>query len=79
MTKPLNIYILGRRVKVTYNNRTSEGVVVSETRNMVKVKTMNGEKSFPKINSVLWIDGKAVEGSRLVARPFERLLRGGGK
>ncbi|BAJ50327.1 ribonuclease P subunit P29 [Candidatus Caldarchaeum subterraneum] len=79
MTKPLNIYLLGKRVKVMYNNKTSEGVVVSETRNMVMVKTMKGAKSFPKMNSVFIVDGKVVEGVRMVARPFERLLRGGGR
>ncbi|MDJ0271810.1 MAG: hypothetical protein QXN23_04755 [Candidatus Caldarchaeum sp.] len=79
MTKPLNIFLLGKRVKVMYNKEKSEGVAVSETRNMVTVKTLKGLKSFPKMNSVFIIDGKVVEGDRMVARPFERLLRGGGR
>ncbi len=71
-------FILGRRLKAFYNGKMFEGVVVGETKNMVEVETNSGVKKVPKNETVFYLDGGEVriEGSKLLGRSFERMLRG---
>jgi len=73
-------FLLGRRLKAYYNGKMFEGIVVGETKNMVEVKTDTSVKKIPKNKTVLYfdVDGREIqiEGTRLVGRSFERMLRG---
>ncbi len=75
-----NLFLLGREVRIFYNGRSFNGTVVDETRNTLILKTAGNEKTFPKLKSDIYIrsaDGVEVkiEGSKLLGRPFERLLK----
>ncbi|MEM1946758.1 MAG: ribonuclease P protein subunit [Candidatus Caldarchaeum sp.] len=77
---PASIFILGLTAKIEYNGRLFTGTIVRETRNTLTLKTGGSEKTIPKNGSVLRLvleDGYEVkiEGSSLVGRPFERLLK----
>ncbi|MDW8083753.1 MAG: ribonuclease P protein subunit [Candidatus Caldarchaeum sp.] len=79
MNKSSSVFLLGRRVRVSFGGKLFEGVVVAETKNTVSVSTSSGEKTIPKRGSVFWLldDGEVkIEGSTLVGRPVDRLLRG---
>ncbi len=75
-----NLFLLGREVRIFYNGRYFNGTVVDEMRNTLILKTAENEKMFPKLNSILYIRSAEggeikIEGSKLLGRPFERLLR----
>ncbi|MEM2096143.1 MAG: ribonuclease P protein subunit [Candidatus Caldarchaeum sp.] len=72
--------IHGRRVETSYNGVLFCGVVVEETRNTVAIRTDRGVKTLPKKEAVFRFNpGEPhevkIDGSLLVGRPIERLLR----
>lgn len=76
---PSTVLLLGRRARIRYNERDFVGLIVAETKHMIGVKTKSKLKFLPKAQTVLWLlgDGEVkIEGSRLVGRPVERMLRG---
>jgi ribonuclease P protein subunit POP4 len=75
--------LIGLQVRVAKcANRQLEGLegkVIDESRNMLVIETVNGEKSFPKelCTFSFLVSGKRVrvDGKLLVARPEDRIKK----
>ena len=65
--------LIGNRAKISYNNRSLEGIIINETRNMLELKTRKGVKKIVKKNSVIYIDGKMIQGKDIAKRPEDRI------
>jgi len=69
--------MIGRRIKVisakNQNNNGISGMVIDETRNMLVVSTINGEKMLMKSNIIFNTDGKIIDGCAIIGRPDERV------
>ena len=71
--------LIGRRARVltatskTYQNL--EGVIIDETREMLRLRTEKGEKSLPKKCVVLEIDGQRLAGGDIRFRPEDRIKK----
>lgn len=79
MKKPSGVFLLGKKVRAYYLRKIFDGMVIGETKQTVILLTDRGEKIFPKLKTdfVLIDNGEVkIEGSRLLGRPLERLLRG---
>jgi ribonuclease P protein subunit POP4 len=74
--------LIGLEVQVTKSKSNQEGLkgkVVDETRNLLTIETVKGEKKVPKSDSTFEFripEGQVeIEGKRLLFRPEDRIKR----
>ncbi|MFH0977961.1 MAG: ribonuclease P protein subunit [Candidatus Woesearchaeota archaeon] len=71
--------IIGAKAKITSSTNKStegiQGIIIDETKNMISIRTISGDKKIIKKASVFEIDGERISGDELVGRPEERIKR----
>ncbi|MEM0075264.1 MAG: ribonuclease P protein subunit [Nitrososphaerota archaeon] len=66
----------GSRITVVREENKATGTLLYETKNTLVVLTETGKKMYPKRHSLLVLsDGRRINGSKLIGRPAERLMR----
>ena len=70
---------IGRRLRVIESAhppyRTMEGNVVDETQHTFMVRTQAGIRMIPKAGNTFLIDGKRIDGRRIMFRPEDRIKK----
>lgn len=68
--------LLGKRLRVVDAKNQSlvgiEGEVVDESKNTIKVRTVDGEKTLLKEQVTIEVEGTVVEGQLITQRPEKR-------
>ena len=65
--------LIGLEVKIQYNKKTFEGIIVDETKNMIHLKTKKDIKKLIKKNLIIYTNDKKIKGSKIQKRPEERI------
>ncbi len=65
--------LIGKDAQIGYNDRTFEGSIINETKNMIYLKTNSGIKKLIKQNVKIKISGMIISGKKIVKRPEERI------
>ncbi|MBN1502024.1 ribonuclease P protein subunit [Candidatus Woesearchaeota archaeon] len=64
---------IGRKVRIQYNKKEFEGIIIDETKNTFALKTLNGVKKIIKNNAIIEIDRIQIHGKNLMKRPEDRI------
>ena len=71
--------LIGRRARVVAATSKSyegiEGVIVDETREMLRLRTAKGEPWLPKKCVTLDVEGERLEGAEIRFRPEDRIKK----
>jgi len=65
--------LIGKSAKIKYNKKEFEGKIIDETKNILIIKTKEGNKKIIKINSKIEIDGEIIDGKKINKRPEDRI------
>ncbi len=66
---------IGLAAKIECNKRLFEGKIIDETKNIITIRTRDGEKKILKNNAVIEINGKTMQGKNLAKRPEDRIKK----
>lgn len=64
--------LIGKKAKIRFNGKVHEGTIVNETKNMLVLKTDDGQKKFIK-NTIIIQTDKIIEGNKITKRPEDRI------
>ena len=74
-----HVTLLGKKVEVIQSSNRYEigikGLVIEDTKNMIKIRTENGVKMLIKNNIILMVNDKKIDGNLLIGKEEERIKR----
>ena len=69
----MNKRIIGKNAEVLSQGRRFIGTIIDESKNMIHLKTKEGNKRFIKTEVTLKIDETIINGKKITKRPEERI------
>ncbi|MBR9690082.1 ribonuclease P protein subunit [Candidatus Woesearchaeota archaeon] len=65
--------LVGKKALVKTKGQTFQGKIILETKNTLKIKTQNQEKTIIKKNATIKINDKEINGKKITKRTEERI------
>lgn len=68
-----NLVLVGKNIKIISDKKLFEGTVSLETKNTLKINTINGVKTLIKKNCEIEINNKKIKGEKITKRIEDRI------
>jgi len=64
---------IGKKAEIHYNKKKYEGIIIDETKNMLRLETKDKAVWIIKRNAAIKIDQKNIDGKKITKRPEDRI------
>ncbi len=64
---------IGKKAEIHYNKKVYEGIIIDETKNMLRLETKDKAVWIIKRNAAININQKNIDGKKITKRPEDRI------